>query len=586
MQATDINPAKNPPVMVPNVGGTTTGFDALRARFAELPKNNKLAIAIGVPVLLAMCVALMLWGSATPYKTLFSNVSDKDGGEIVSALNQMGVPYKYSPNGTSILVPESNVYDARLALASQGLPKGEVTGFEMMDSQPLGVTQFQEQVNFQRGLEGELARSIMTLSAVESARVHLAMPKPSIFVRDEEKPSASVVVSLYRGRALSQQQVDGIVHLVSSSLPNLSPKAVSIVDQSGALLTQGAQDGISGLTSTQLNYQDRRERSYEAAIVGILSPLFGKENVKATVSADIDFSSTERTVENYTPNSNGPSAIRSEQQSSLKDGSGNNPNGIPGLLANTPPDGAKAQIGGNAQELNSPFAANNGTEVQSDSVRNYEVDKEVVYRKEQMGAVSRLTAGVVINYKTITNAEGVTRSVPLTPTELSEINSLVKQAVGFNEQRGDALNIVNQPFTEETQNEVPFWSRAENVDLAKTIGMPIAIALAVAFIVFGLLRPIVKPLMAKDPMDGPELLPNGSSQLPLIESTLGGDEEDELYYGANVDKSLMKMEREREGRLEMVRTLAAENPEVLAAVVKNWLAGIPMDQQPKSEGSA
>ena len=193
---------------------------------------------------------------------------------------------------------------------------------------------------------------------------------------------------------------------------------------------------------------------------------------------------------------------------------------------------------------------------------------------------------MVINYKTITNAEGVTRSVPLTPTELSEINSLVKQAVGFNEQRGDALNIVNQPFTEETQNEVPFWSRAENVDLAKTIGMPIAIALAVAFIVFGLLRPIVKPLMAKDPMDGPELLPNGSSQLPLIESTLGGDEEDELYYGANVDKSLMKMEREREGRLEMVRTLAAENPEVLAAVVKNWLAGIPMDQQPKSEGSA
>lgn len=586
MQATDINQVKTPPVMVPNVGGPRAGFETLKARFVELPQNNKLAIALGVPLLLAICIALLLWGSATPYKVLFSNVSDKDGGEIVAALNQMGVPYKYSPNGTSILVPETNVYDARLALASQGLPKGEVTGFEMMDSQPLGVTQFQEQVNFQRGLEGELARSIMTLSAVESARVHLAMPKPSIFVRDEEKPSASVVVSLYRGRALSQQQVDGIVHLVSSSLPNLSPKSVSIVDQSGALLTQGAQDGVSGLTSTQLNYQDRRERAYESAIVGILSPLFGKENVKATVSADIDFSSTERTVENYRPNSDGPSAIRSEQLSSLKDGSGKNPNGIPGLLANTPPEGAKAQIGGNAKELNGPFDTGAATEVQSDSVRNYEVDKEVVYRKEQMGSVSRLTAGVVINYKTITNAEGVTRSVPLTPAELTEINSLVKQAVGFNEQRGDALNIVNQPFTEEAQNEVPFWSKAENLDLAKTIAMPIAIALAIAFIVFGLLRPIVKPLMSKDPLEGPELLPDATGQLPLIESTLGGDEDDELYYGANVDRSLMKLEREREGRLEMVKTLAAENPEVLAAVVKNWLAGIPMEQQVKPEGGA
>lgn len=552
----------------------SSGLQGFKDRFDALDRRQKLMIAVGVPVLIAMAVVVSLWMSVPPYKTLFSNVSDADGGEIVEALNQMGVPYEYSPNGTEIKVPSDRLYDTRLALASKGLPKGAVEGFEAMDSQPLGVTQFQEQVNYQRGLEGELARSVMSLTAVESARVHLAMPKPSIFVREEEKPSASVVVKLYRGRDLSRQQVDGIVHLVSSSLPNLSPKAVSVVDQSGRLLTSGAEDEGS-LSTTQLTFQKTKERSYEDAIVNILSPLFGRDNVKATVSADLDFSSVERTQENFLPNNRGDASIRSLQRSSSTDSSGENPAGIPGILANTPPDGAQAIIGDDPNKLNQPFELPNGVAGRKDETVNYEVNKETVYRKEPTGAVTRLTSAVVINYKTITSEDGQVRDVPLTPGEMDQINALVKQAVGFNEQRGDQINIVNQPFNKGEATELGFWQQPETHDLLRTIGTPLAVAVVFGILVFGLLAPMLKPLMPKDPKEGPELLPNDITPVPLLENEM--DDEDGFYSTASSKQN--RIERDREARLEAVRAMAAENPEVIASIVKNWLAGIPMGQE-------
>ncbi len=558
-----------------NQGLPKTGVQSIKARFDDLPKANKLGIAIGLPLILAIGFAMILWATSTSYKVLFNGLSDQDGGEIVAALTNMKIPYKYSSSGTSILVPEDKVYDARLALASQGLPKGSTKGMEVMDSQALGVTQFQEQVNYQRGLEGELAKSIQSLDAVESARVHLAMPKPSIFVRDEEKPSASVVVSLYRGKSLTQSQIDGIVHLVSSSLPNLNPKAVSIVDQSGALLTKNDEDGVNGATTSQMSLQEKRERSYEQSIVEILTPLFGRENVRATVSTDMNFNATERTKELYTPNNQETAAIRSKQSSSTVDGDVRNPSGIPGILANTPPDGALAQIGGNPRDLTPPSPNKDVAVRQSDEVVNYEVDREVVQTKEQVGTVNRLTAGVVINYKTITDGAGAVREVPLTPPELAEISALVKKAIGFNESRGDELNIVNQPFNRAVEADVGFWNQPQTLDTLKSIGMPLAVAMVIGFLIFGLLRPLLKPLMANDAKDGPDLLPNTAGNVPLLASA-GGDSEDDEFYVSKVDKESLRLEKEREERLEMVRTLAKENPEILASVVKNWIGGVPM----------
>src|SRR5690606_6643402 len=267
------------------------------------------------------------------YRVLFAGVNDKDGGAIVAQLAQMNVPYKYSEGGGAILVPAERVHDVRLRLATQGLPKGSVTGFEVMESQKFGTTQFQERLNFQRGLEGELTRSIQAISSVQSARVHLALPNQNGFFREQQKPSASVVLTLYTGRALDRGQIAGIVHLVSSSVPEMSPKAVSIVDQTGALLS-GPQEGVehAGLDAQQLQYVRQIETNYAQRIRDILEPVVGKENLRAQVTAELDFSQIESTAEEYKPNQGqqAAAAIRS-QQTTEQVGQGNPlPSGVPG----------------------------------------------------------------------------------------------------------------------------------------------------------------------------------------------------------------------------------------------------------------
>ena len=265
----------------------------------------------------ALAVVGWIWGKAPDYKVLFSNVSDRDGGAIVAALQQMNVPYKFAEGGGAILVPDSQVHGTRLKLAAQGLPKGGLVGFELMENQKFGTSQFVEQVNFHRALEGELARSIQSLSVVSSARVHLAVPKQSVFLREQQKPSASVLVNLYPGRTLDPQQVSAVAHLVSSSVANLPLKNVTVVDQHGNLLSRTDESNTNnGLDPSQLKYVQALEQSYIARIEAILSPIVGKENVRAQVAADIDFAQSEHTSEIYKPNQNlGDSTVRSQQMS-------------------------------------------------------------------------------------------------------------------------------------------------------------------------------------------------------------------------------------------------------------------------------
>ncbi|HZV94034.1 MAG TPA: flagellar basal-body MS-ring/collar protein FliF, partial [Caldimonas sp.] len=289
--------------------------DTFAGRIRAMPGRSKAAFLVGLAALAGVVVAMTMWASQGDYKVLYANLSDKDGGAVIAQLSQMNVPYRMSEGGSAILVPAGQVHDLRLKLATAGLPKGTISGFELMDSARFGQTQFQERLTFQRGLEGELTRSITSLSAVESARVHLALPNQNGFFREQQKPSASVLLSLRPGRTLDRAQLAGIVHLVSSSVPEMSPKAVSILDQSGTLLTGGADGAQTGLDAQQLQYVAQVESGYTRRIRELLEPIVGADNLRATVAADVDFSQTEATSEEFKPNQGAQASvsIRSQQ---------------------------------------------------------------------------------------------------------------------------------------------------------------------------------------------------------------------------------------------------------------------------------
>src|SRR5450830_872077 len=439
--------------------GDTSSQEARRSGvvgYAQSPQGRRVLLMVAAAAVIALMIGIWMWSQKTEYRVLFSNFSDRDGGAIVASLQQMNVPYKYSEGGSAILVPENMVHDARLKLAAQGLPKGGNVGFELMENQKLGVSQFLEQVNFQRALEGELARSIQSLSAVQAARIHLALPKASVFVRDQQKPTASVILSLYPGRMLDGQQVSAIVHLVASSVPELSPKAVTIVDQNGNLLsdTTTKQPGNS-LDPTQLKYVQDLQQDIVKRVESIIAPIVGNGNVRAEATADVDFSRSEQAAETYKPNQTADTAAVRSKQSSEQQNSNSSASGIPGALTNQPPAPATAPIAtppttGPANTTGSTSSGN----ARKDSTINYEVDKTVQYIQQPMGGVKRMTVAVVVNYKRSIDQNGKIVMKPLTDAERAQISDLVKEAMGYNKDRGDSLNVVNTQFSMEAEPEL------------------------------------------------------------------------------------------------------------------------------------
>ncbi|MFN7087963.1 MAG: flagellar basal-body MS-ring/collar protein FliF, partial [Burkholderiales bacterium] len=390
---------------------------------------------------IAVLVGAWLWTKEPPYGVLFSNLSDQDGGQIVAALQQQNIPYKVSESGGAILVPVSQVHEARLKLASQGLPKGGLVGFELMENQKLGISQFAEQINYQRGLEGELARSIQALGAVRAARVHLAIPKQTAFLRDDLKPSASVLVSLQPGRTLEPAQIAGIVHLVSSSVPQLSPANVSVIDQDGKLISQRL-DGFrnDNLNPGQLVYVKEVEAQYVKRIETILEPLLGKGNFRTQVAAEIDFNQVEQVEESFQPNPAPKTAIRSQQTS--ENGVGNPPAmGVPGALTNQPPVPATAPLTTPPVGATGAAGAGAAGNFSRNATINYELDKTVRHTRATPGAIKRLSVAVAVNHKPAIGKDGKPgKPVPPTAEELKRINDLVRESVGFDEKRGDTIN--------------------------------------------------------------------------------------------------------------------------------------------------
>lgn len=523
--------------------------------FSQFTLQQKLGLGVGLAALIALFAGAWLWSQTPDYRILYSNLSDHDGGAIIDALQQMNIPYKFAEGGGALLVASDRVHEARLKLASQGLPKGGNVGFELMENQRFGITQFAEQVNYQRALEGELARSVQSIGAVAAARVHLAIPKPSVFVKEQQPPSASVVLSLQGGRLLDSAQVSAIVHLISSSVPQMSSKDVTVVDQNGTLLSAEHNGSTAeGLDANQLKYVQQIEHSYIKRIESLLAPMLGASNIRAQVSADIDFSRTEQTSEIFKPNQPpNESVIRSQQITETLNGSGLAASGVPGALSNQPPVPATAPIVATSPVVGvQPGNDLNVANLQKESTVNYEVDRTIRHTVLPVGAIKRLSVAVVVNgNRRVTDAKGKTTVQQLTDADRDQINNLVREAMGFDQNRGDSLNVQVTAFSDSTEviEELPIWQQPDVIELAKELFKYALITSIMLFVVFRFIKPAVDHLLSLSNTGG------FTAAEPLAEP--------EATYTPSAPNF--------EHSLHTAKQLAQQEPKIVASVIKEWV---------------
>lgn len=551
-------------VIVPPGSGPSTG---VVARWQTLPGRTQVWAVIGLVGLLVLLVVMFSGARDSDYRVLFPSLSEKDGGQVIERLAQMNVPYRLLDGSGSILVPGSRVHELRMKLAAAGLPAagGASGGYELLDKNSFGQTQGQERMQIQRAIEGELTTTIQALESVKSARVHLAMPNQNGFFREQQKPSASVVLTLHPGRSLDRSQIAGIVHLVSGSIPEMSAKAVSVIDSTGALLSGAGDDTAQGLDSQQLQYRRELESNLLRRVLDLLEPVVGRDNVRASISADIDFSQVLQTAETWNPNQGDQARVAIREQRS-EDSSQPAPlgvGGIPGAATNQPPVPATAPINGPAQALQGAAGAAPGAAQRRETAVRYEVDKTTTVTRNAAGSIQRLSAAVVVNHRVNTDARGRTTSTPLSPQEIEQLTSLVQQGIGFRDDRGDIVRVVNAPFRVEPTpavEEIPLWQQPWLLDLLRTLAAPLALALLGLIIVFKLIKPAVTVLMAPPPPPPP------GTQLSEV---VDGDVEPKPPRPAL--KALQAPDSS--DKLEAVRALAKNNPAAVAHIVRGWVSG-------------
>ena len=537
--------------------------------FNQLNPRQKISVAVGVAALFALLVSVWMWGQTPDYRVLFSNISERDGGAIIESLEQLNIPYKFSEGGGAVMVPSNLVYETRLKLATQGLPKGGTVGFELMENQKFGISQFAEQVNYQRALEGELARSVQSIAAVASARVHLAIPKPTVFVKEQQKPSASVVLTLNGGRFLDSAQVSAIVHLISSSVPEMSAKNVTVVDQSGTLLSANTENlSNSGLDASQLKYVHQIEQSYVQRVEAILSPIVGEANVRAQVTADIDFSQTEQTAETYKPNQDKADGTVRSLQTVDTTNSSTTAGGVPGALSNQPPVPATAPIVANANSANNPAVT--PISAHKESTVNYEVDRTIRHTTLPVGMIKRLSVAVVVNNRKITDSKGKVSYKPLTETEKTQINDLVRDAMGFDANRGDTLNVQNAAFNVEKEvvEQIPLWKQPDMIDLGKDAAKYLLIATIMLIVIFGVIKPALRPLFTVPAKDDEERHDAAGGTGGGIDITEGDD-----FTQSGSDIPQQPTVQPYEQGLQAARQIAQDDPRIVASVIKDWVNG-------------
>jgi flagellar M-ring protein FliF len=535
-----------------------------RSLLEAIPGLKQVGLLAGVAAAVAAAIWLVLWSQGQNYTVLYGQLSERESGQVMDALTAAGIEFKLNPSG-AVSVPESKVQEARIRLASQGLPQSDAMGIEMIQKEsPLGSSSMMESARYQSVLETELARTIIKVQGVQTARVHLALPKPTVFLRDARKATASVMLQLYPGRRLEPGQVAAIVHLVASSVPELGPSDVTLVDQAGSLLNSPDENAEQAASTRQFEYTRKLEESYQRRIVELLEPMVGPGRVRATVTADLDFTVTEQTRENYDPQK---TAVRSEQTSSESRKGGEGAEGIPGALSNEPPgtSGAPAIPGaatpGNpaapgAAEATAASAGPSSTAQRS--TRNFEVDRTLSYVKQPVGVLKRLNVGVVLDDWQRSGADGKITTAAMSETDIKRFTQLVRESIGLKDDRGDQLNVLNQAFKSMAPiapiDALPLWQTPWITQLAKQI-VGAALVLLVAFLV---LRPLMRSLTKPAPK--------------LIAGADIGDVDADRVSLSGKNPKAIKLAPSFEQQIVAARTLVGQDPRRAAQVVKDWVA--------------
>jgi flagellar M-ring protein FliF len=535
-----------------------------RSLLETIPGLKQVGLLAGVAAAVAAAIWLVLWSQGQNYTVLYGQLSERESGQVMDALTAAGIEFKLNPSG-AVSVPESKVQEARIRLASQGLPQSDAMGIEMIQKEsPLGSSSMMESARYQSVLETELARTIIKVQGVQTARVHLALPKPSVFLRDSRKATASVMLQLYPGRRLEPGQVAAIVHLVASSVPELGPSDVTLVDQAGSLLNSPDENAEQAASTRQFEYTRKLEESYQRRIVELLEPMVGPGRVRATVTADLDFTVTEETRENYDPQK---TAVRSEQTSNENRKGGEGAEGIPGALSNQPPgtSGAPAIPGaatpGNpaapgAAQASAASAGPSSTAQRS--TRNFEVDRTLSYVKQPVGILKRLSVGVVLDDWQKSDADGKITTAAMSDTDIKRFTQLVRESIGLKDDRGDQLNVLNQAFKSMAPiapvEALPLWQTPWITQLAKQI-VGAALVLVVALLV---LRPLMKSLTKSAPR--------------LIGGSDSGDVEADRVSLSGQNTKAIKLSPSFEQQIAAARTLVGQDPRRAAQVVKDWVA--------------
>ncbi|MHA6494546.1 flagellar basal-body MS-ring/collar protein FliF [Pseudomonas borbori] len=561
---------------------------------SDMSMLRQIGLLVGLAASVAIGFAVVLWSQQPDYRPLYGSLDGMDSTQVMETLTAADIQFTVEPNSGALLVKSDDLARARMRLAAAGVaPSDSNVGFEILDKeQGLGTSQFMEATQYRRGLEGELARTVSSLNNVKAARVHLAIPKSSVFVRDERKPSASVLVELYSGRSLEPSQVMAIVNLVASSVPEMDKGQVTVVDQKGNLLSDQQELSELSMAGKQFDYSRRMESLFTQRVHNILQPVLGAGRYKAEVSADVDFSAVESTSEMFNPDQ---PALRSEQQVNEQRTSSSGPQGVPGALSNQPPGAAAApEQAGGAAAIAGPVAAGqplldaNGEQVvdpatgqpmlapypadkREQSTRNFELDRSISYTKQQQGRLRRLSVAVVVDDQVVVDAAtGETSRVPWTSDELARFTRLVQDSVGFDASRGDSVSVINTAFAASAGEEIieiPFYTQPWFWDIVKQV-------LGVLFIlvlVFGVLRPVLNNITGGGKNRG--LASNGGRDVELGEmGGLDGElSEDRVSLGGPQSILLPSPSEGYDGQLNAIKSLVAEDPGRVAQVVKEWI---------------
>ncbi len=537
----------------------TESISAQSHGFGNLPIWRQLSFMVAMAASIALGISLFTWSQDPNYTMLYGNLTDKDVGQVMEALKKANIKYKIDKDTGAIMVTSDQIYNARITLAAESLPRGSNRGYEVLEQQEkFGLSQFMETARYQQAMEGELARTITTIDSVQNARVHLAIPRQSAFVRNRRPPSASVVLNMYPGRNMTSGQVQAIIHLVASGIPNLESNQVTVIDQKGRLLS--SQDDDKGMASArQLDYIGKLEMSFIERIENILIPVVGAGGIKAQVKADIDFTRVEQTQESFNPDAE---IVRSEQIIEEEKGGAASASGVPGALSNQPPEaGTTAPV--------TAAAADTGRAQRRSirTIRNYEVDKTISHTRLSTGMVKRLSIAVVVDNKRTVDEAGVPGSTAYTKEELDNMTLLVKDAVGFDARRGDTINIINTEFNvppvPEALPDTPIWEQPWVWSVAKQVA---GVGLVI-FLLLGVMKPILKELASKG-RELKEMAPAGQLEQFAGAGVEGGAN---LALPQGGSSSELLQAQARSGQITSAKDMAKQDPKLVAQVVRNWV---------------